>query len=1242
MPILNGAGSSALRASAAQLEGAQAAGAVTEDNSVLGNLARFLSRPMFAVHNVLQGDLVGAAKNLAQLQLDFYTGGFLNRNFSLASLFTETGDITTAEERASTADVLRTWGVDTPEKGSWAELGLNFVGDTLTDPLTYVTLGAGALGKRALTAAGRAVGGARLATALERTTLGTERLAQTALPAAEGLSSRALGAEKILGSALSTPAGKAAGLQAAEVAADDVFGRLLKDMDVPSEVRERLRAMGKTPSTATRDEALQAFEEAGAGRAPDLWGAPSQFTKAKVATEQAVHKATLEGRSMAGVNELGEFLRFTEFEHQANLLELGQQALEAQGLLHTRDALRFEIPFTKIATGPVTSPAVAALLGPLRGPTLGAIGMRTLPGKLYQWAPVDVQRWVDSASSKVWENAKAIFDKTLVGNAPPWLRELRRNLAGERVGREARYAFAVGHAFEGMDHATLEAMGRGGQEFERELWDLVRKDADPRRPLKQQVGHNHVDVPLDGRLDYMLEVLGINPASVKRPGWVDDAVTDSGVRSAWAKALAIGETLTLKAVQRDLPGADLTKVQRAFWAFHESMSVIPKELVELGVWSKAEGANLLYVPHQASYELQKFLSAAPHNDEFRKALRGVFERQREYRTIDDFRAALEAAAEKHGVPLPQGAVETNMAALMSRRLLSHARTVERWTLWNEAKRKGIRSQGSVVDTYVSNQLEVIPAREGVLSRVIGGGKFYQKVVPAEGQTLKQAMAELQAKGYEIEPIKGVPHFVRKWEGLNFWYKPALTIFAPSFHFRNAVSNAVVGVFDVDVGAAGVGGILRTIRDAPILQALKLWGPSEAGAMLKAIRSGDPAALSHLERLKIGDFSAAHVAQVAKEQVLSKFFTEHEVFDGIGKWQETMRAAGPGDGAKLSKILSGQDLLSRSPARVRAWRSAVRWPAAVASYVEDSARLNMYLSLVKKGLDPSEAARKVSRLLVDYGVQSPVERAIRDAIPFARYTIGTVPVVAEGLARRPRLFAPLGAALRQAQASPQVLPEGVQGRPAIPLGQDADGNPVYATQLGLPTDALSDVLSIAANPWVGGRRVLGAGLMPLIRAPLEQLTGTNFYYGDEVGAFRQAPRLGGLEASLPGVTTRVLPSGKEVQEIPGWVNHWLLGAMPWARVRSELDRLFDPRKGSGQWAMQFFTGVRTQTVDQRREIMRALERYLRDAVEQGDIGKVENFFRKGEVAPEVEKAMEAHGAMRRENSKAAKAARESGR
>lgn len=140
----------------------------SDEPGTFENLFTFLGRPFYATGSLLTDDLEGAARNVFQGLLDLPTGGFLDRDLSLANLFnpespigvlagTELGglvdpiyarggDLTTRKQRPEGSELLYRWGAvdEAPEfMGTWERLGYDLALGIVVDPLTYLS-GAGA------------------------------------------------------------------------------------------------------------------------------------------------------------------------------------------------------------------------------------------------------------------------------------------------------------------------------------------------------------------------------------------------------------------------------------------------------------------------------------------------------------------------------------------------------------------------------------------------------------------------------------------------------------------------------------------------------------------------------------------------------------------------------------------------------------------------------------------------------------------------------------------------------------------------------------------------------------------------------------------------------------------------------------------------------------------------------------------------------------------------------------------
>ena len=256
-----------------------------QDNSLLGNLSRWLGRPGYAVRSLLRGEVGDAGENLLQMGLDLPTFGMLNRNLSLGNLFSETGDITTKRERPEFSDL-----VDYRGQGL-GRIGVDVVGGMLTDPLTYLTFGGSGLAKGSLTGMSRGAAAASAGSALRQTARGAARLSSATDDVLRNLRGP-------LGKAFG-PSGPLNKLDDLATASDDVLEGIFK-------------GIGSAP--ARREAAAKAARRLEANAIDNLLPSGVRL-----------------GRATAG-----------------DALDNGIKQLADDGALLANDALRLDIPFTDV------------------------------------------------------------------------------------------------------------------------------------------------------------------------------------------------------------------------------------------------------------------------------------------------------------------------------------------------------------------------------------------------------------------------------------------------------------------------------------------------------------------------------------------------------------------------------------------------------------------------------------------------------------------------------------------------------------------------------------------------------------------------------------------------------------------------------------------------------------------------------------------------------------------------------
>lgn len=135
--------------------------------------------------------------------------------------------------------------------------------------------------------------------------------------------------------------------------------------------------------------------------------------------------------------------------------------------------------------------------------------------------------------------------------------------------------------------------------------------------------------------------------------------------------------------------------------------------------------------------------------------------------------------------------------------------------------------------------------------------------------------------------------------------------------------------------------------------------------------------------------------------------------------------------------------------------------------ENLVRFATYLGARKKGLRPREAAKRGRELHFDYADLTPVERQIRDVIPFYTFAARNTALQAKKLVTKPGKVATYQKAIEEAGAA-AGLPEDWQDNAedyeklglAIPLfGLETDGKKL----LGLPNLPTTDLNRLSADP-----------------------------------------------------------------------------------------------------------------------------------------------------------------------------------
>lgn len=266
---------------------------------------------------------------------------------------------------------------------------------------------------------------------------------------------------------------------------------------------------------------------------------------------------------------------------------------------------------------------------------------------------------------------------------------------------------------------------------------------------------------------------------------------------------------------------------------------------------------------------------------------------------------------------------------------------------------------------------------------------------------------------------------------------------------------------------------------------------------------------------------------------------------------------------------------------------------IAAEADNTNRAAQFIAYLRQGYDPAVAADLVKESHYDYSKLTGFERnVLRRIIPFYSWQRLNLPQQLAQIAEHPGgIVSQAIRAGNEASAGPGYVPEYIANGTAIPLPGAAPGMSRFLTQVGLPYESGLD--QIAFGP--GGIRrtaehVLGQ-TNPLLKVPLELLTGKQFFQGRGLDELYQYPT----------------PSGT--------VNELIANTPGLARASTTARTLMDERKSFLDKLLNLGTGIRITDVDTQKALEIEGKKLLEELM-QGS-GKAKEFTRL--YVPEAERA-----------------------
>ncbi len=170
-----------------------------------------------------------------------------------------------------------------------------------------------------------------------------------------------------------------------------------------------------------------------------------------------------------------------------------------------------------------------------------------------------------------------------------------------------------------------------------------------------------------------------------------------------------------------------------------------------------------------------------------------------------------------------------------------------------------------------------------------------------------------------------------------------------------------------------------------------------------------------------------------------------------------------------------------------WNDILEWPSDMVAGTEQRMRLSLYKGLRQKfpQMPPEEAARNVMETMFNYRTTTGANRAARDVIPFFQFTAKAIPQTLKLLREQPSVAAAIRPLYTQDDPNNPIYPH-LQDQPVVPVG-----NGDYLTSFGLPFEVLGNIPNPSDDLRASGeqfRRGVVGSAQPLLKTAYSYLSG----------------------------------------------------------------------------------------------------------------------------------------------------------
>tara|TARA_R100001086_G_C11848217_1_gene261025 strand:- start:10404 stop:13748 length:3345 start_codon:yes stop_codon:yes gene_type:complete len=462
----------------------------------------------------------------------------------------------------------------------------------------------------------------------------------------------------------------------------------------------------------------------------------------------------------------------------------------------------------------------------------------------------------------------------------------------------------------------------------------------------------------------------------------------------------------------------------------------------------------------------------------------------------------------------------------------------------------------------------------------------------------------------IPKEEGLSQFMKMYDGLQNYFKAAVTSIFPAFHGRNALSNVFLAYNKIGLEA------LNPANHAVASKLMKMH--YKTGALQKKMLSGKATTKEYTDLMRTPVFTDKTGYQWSwgelRTQIIDNVVAFHhknlgqtdQLRFGMNEVREASRKMFPK--SKADKIKSATDPLNPFNTDNLLFKSGF----AVGQSIEDYSRTMLYLANLRKTGDPIMAARTTKLALFDYSNLTKFEKEfMRRIVPFYSFSRKNLELQFKTLLNTPgrtaqqiRAVQSLGDYFAQDSLSEEELDKLPEwAKKGYNVVSDREGSHITLMRtLGTPIEELFN----RADP----KENLGI-VSPLIKAPIEFAAGYSFFHGRPISEVTQADAyqfapdyikdyIGYKEVKY---TDQDGNEQSYYTSFAPWRMYTINNLQPVGRFFSEVNRIEKAPDATSKFNALMF-GFGTREFDLEREELRRIkenEQALIDILEQGGVG-----------------------------------------